>query len=148
MTSQLKLSSLPSSLFEYQQSFLSVFLSTDIQELARQNKITKQILEAYINKKLGVRNTFIRPPSIHDILPKNMKTRQKTEMSDAEAPEAGDSPEGLEGQEQEGQEISEDDSLQSVESEQIDSIYDNAGNLTTHSRCKTVDGVFLTVVSI
>lgn len=90
--------------------YLSSPFSADFQELARQNKITKQILEAFIQKKLGVRKD-IRPPSIHEILP--VMRHQEDRV-----PRGSD-----EEQLQENQEFAEDDSLQSVESEQIASIY-------------------------
>lgn len=80
--------------------------------MSRQNKITKQILEAFIQKKLGLARHSIRAPSIRDILPiKQADVRPIREL----------------GQEKDqlpdGQELTEDDNLQSVESEQIDSIY-------------------------
>lgn len=98
------------------QSFLSALVfSTDFNELARQNKITKQILEAFIQKKLGLRTMAVRPPSITDILPVKRQT---------EEPRQGQEEDIQEEQEpQEGQDYVEDDSLQSVESEQIDSVY-------------------------
>ncbi|KAJ2943656.1 hypothetical protein O0L34_g16768 [Tuta absoluta] len=95
---------------------LSLF-SADIQELARQNKITKQILEAFIQKKLGLSREKIRAPSVQDILP--VMKHQEDRIT-------RDTPEdGL----QEGQEYIEDDSLQSVESEQIPSFYSESGIL-------------------
>ncbi|RVE53696.1 hypothetical protein evm_001588 [Chilo suppressalis] len=84
------------------------------QELARQNKITKQILEAFIQKKLGLARGPVKLPSVHEILPKNMVGQKNVRP-----PESEEETEEL----QETQEYPEDDSLQSVESEQIDSIY-------------------------
>ncbi|XP_013190520.2 uncharacterized protein LOC106134923 [Amyelois transitella] len=86
------------------------FRDTDLHELARQNKITKQILEAFIQKKLGLSKGYVRPPSVHEILPvKIPDERNVRQLNQSD-------------QLQESQEY-EDDSLQSVESEQIDSIY-------------------------
>lgn len=81
-------------------------------ELARQNKITKQILEAFIQKKLGLSRGHVRPPSIQDIIPVKMIEQKNVKSQPQE-----------EDQAPETQEYPEDDSLQSVESEQIDSIY-------------------------
>ncbi|XP_026317000.1 C-type lectin 37Db [Hyposmocoma kahamanoa] len=83
----------------------------NIQELARQNKITKQILEAFIQKKLGLARDNVKPPSIYEILPSN---RKQEERLTRESPDS---------EQQENQDVPEDDSLQSVESEQVDSIY-------------------------
>lgn len=127
----------------FAQSFLSVIpLPT---ELARQNIITKQILEAFIQKKLGLASTNLKAPSIFDILPvkkpEDRTTRQSSEQSLKYPPENSgevmEDSETLEDSEMsddlgtpEDSEIpeasvhyAEDDSLQSVESEQIDSIY-------------------------
>lgn len=108
--------------------FICFPFSTDFQELARQNKITKQILEAYIQKKLGLRNGSVRAPSISDIL--TMKTFNESKKTKEKEPEEDyQQEEEQEEQGQEGQqEYSEDDSLQSVESEQIDSIYNEGMN--------------------
>ncbi|XP_037869902.1 C-type lectin 37Da [Bombyx mori] len=90
----------------------------EFQELARQNKITKQILEAFLQKKLGVKSNAVRPPSVLDILPVKMHTKESTlEQSNKEE----DFQEDL----QETQDYMEDDNLQSVESEQIDSFLDS-----------------------
>ncbi|XP_028029085.1 uncharacterized protein LOC114242210 [Bombyx mandarina] len=90
----------------------------EFQELARQNKITKQILEAFLQKKLGVKSNAVRPPSVLDILPVKMHTKESTlEQSNKEE----DFQEDL----QETQDYVEDDNLQSVESEQIDSFLDS-----------------------
>ncbi|CAH2090893.1 unnamed protein product [Euphydryas editha] len=140
--------------------------STDFHELARQNIITKQILEAFIQKKLGLANTNVRAPSIFDILPvkkiedrpirqsinRNLKDippeitedipedaemSEESEMSDnSEVPEDSevldnsDVPENFEIPDLSVQDYAEDDNLQSVESEQIDSIY-SEGNLSS-----------------
>ncbi|XP_026738270.1 mannose-binding protein C-like [Trichoplusia ni] len=103
----------------------------DVHELERQNKITKQILEAFIQKKLGLKSNMPRAPSILDILPMKMTTPATTRMPDiVEELEEDQDLENLENLENqhlkdipEPHELSEDDSLQSVESEQIDSIY-------------------------
>ncbi|CAH0729943.1 unnamed protein product, partial [Brenthis ino] len=114
-------------------------------KLARQNVITKQILEAFIQKKLGLASTNLRAPSIFDILPakkpEDRTTRQSSEQSLKNPPESSgevmEDSEMLDDSEMtddlgtpEDPEIpetpvhyAEDDSLQSVESEQIDSIY-------------------------
>ncbi|CAG9824202.1 unnamed protein product [Phaedon cochleariae] len=47
----------------------------DLHEIQRQNRITTQILQNYIEKKLFGQNRSTRPPSIWDILP--MRTRRK-----------------------------------------------------------------------
>ncbi|CAH2245508.1 jg8735 [Pararge aegeria aegeria] len=98
------------------------------QELARQNKITQQILEAYIQKKLGLASGNVRAPSIFDILPAK-KTEERTIRESAKKLQAPE-PEELEMEDMsemadppEVQEYVEDDSLQSVESEQINSVY-------------------------
>lgn len=100
------------------------------EELARQNKITQQILEAYIQKKLGLASGNVRAPSIFDILPMK-KTEERTiresvkEMQIQEPEEPMDEMQDIPEMEDppDVQEYGEDDSLQSVESEQIDSIY-------------------------
>ncbi|XP_026499098.2 low affinity immunoglobulin epsilon Fc receptor isoform X1 [Vanessa tameamea] len=133
----------------------------DFHELARQNVITKQILEAFIQKKLGLASTNVRAPSIFDILP-GKKTEERTirdstnrslknihphmleesdrpedeEMpedtdilDDTEMPddsgvaEDSDFPENFDLPDITVQDYGEDDNLQSVESEQVDSIY-------------------------
>lgn len=104
------------------------------QELERQNKITQQILEAYIQKKLGLSSSVPRAPTILDILPVKMPTPQTTkqpEIEDMEEMEQ-DNQDFMDSQEltddlTEDHELKEDDSLQSVESEQIDSIYNTEG---------------------
>ncbi|XP_045766740.1 collectin-11 [Maniola jurtina] len=99
------------------------------QELARQNKITQQILEAYLQKKLGLASGNVKAPSIFDILPVK-KTEERTIresvkelhiIEQPEEPEMQDVPEMADPPDV--QEYGEDDNLQSVESEQIDSIY-------------------------
>nr|CAH7750839.1 unnamed protein product [Callosobruchus chinensis] len=45
-------------------------LPVDLHEIQRQNQITKQILENYLEKKLFGRNRFSKPPSVWEILPK------------------------------------------------------------------------------
>ncbi|XP_073946940.1 uncharacterized protein isoform X4 [Choristoneura fumiferana] len=95
-----------------QRSSNNLHRDLDFEELSRQNKITKQILEAFIQKKLGLARHSIRAPSIRDILPiKQAEVRPIREL--------GQDKDQL----QDGQELTEDDNLQSVESEQIDSIY-------------------------
>ncbi|XP_053606567.1 mannose-binding protein C isoform X1 [Plodia interpunctella] len=86
------------------------YRDVDPQELARQNKITKQILEVFIQKKLGLSRGYVRPPSVQEILP--MKIPEERKVRKINQTEVNES-----------QEFAEDDSLQSVESEQIDSIY-------------------------
>ncbi|XP_072947132.1 uncharacterized protein tfc isoform X2 [Epargyreus clarus] len=90
----------------------------DMPELERQNRITKQILEAFIQKKLGLTRSNVQAPSIFEILPTKKETEERPtrESVDEEIP-----PEPTEIQD-----YAEDDNLQSVESEQIDSIYSNA----------------------
>ncbi|XP_011551994.3 low affinity immunoglobulin epsilon Fc receptor isoform X1 [Plutella xylostella] len=78
-------------------------------ELARQNNITRQILEAYLQKKLGL-GQAPRAPSIMEILPV-MGHRDLDNSSEEEVPEL----------------FPEDDGLQSVETEQLESIYDDDG---------------------
>ncbi|XP_035444961.1 uncharacterized protein LOC118272509 isoform X1 [Spodoptera frugiperda] len=97
----------------------------DMNELERQNKITQQILEAFIQKKLGLRSTVPKAPSILDILPVKMPTLPVTQQTDTETENIEeDNNDPIDNQElTEDQNIREDDSLQSVESEQIDSIY-------------------------
>ncbi|XP_059053711.1 uncharacterized protein LOC131847998 [Achroia grisella] len=89
----------------------------DLHELARQNKITKQILEAFIQKKLGLSKGHVKTPSIQEILPimkpEERNLRQSNQSENYQEP----------------QEYSEDDSLQTVESEQINSIYSEAERL-------------------
>ncbi|XP_037294816.1 C-type lectin 37Da [Manduca sexta] len=97
----------------------------DPQELARQNKITKQILEAFIQKKLGLRTNNIRTPSITDILPIRIQTEERNVRESSGKDLEEEEEEILE--ETQEQEAPEDDSLQSVETEQIDSIYDSDG---------------------
>lgn len=109
--------------------FICLLLSfADYQELARQNKITKQILEAFIQKKLGLRSTFVRPPSISDILPVKMPSEERT-VRQSQRKEKITEPV------QETQEYTEDDNLQSVESEQIDSVYDTEGMYNFFNAC-------------
>ncbi|CAH2039440.1 unnamed protein product, partial [Iphiclides podalirius] len=101
------------------------------QELARQNQITTRILEAYIQKKLGLArniNPVVRPPSILDILPakKQKEERPIRQLSFQEEEEDEGKEEDLPGvEEEENTDLypGEEDGLQSVESEQIDSIY-------------------------
>ncbi|KAH9635382.1 hypothetical protein HF086_017631 [Spodoptera exigua] len=93
-------------------------------ELERQNKITQQILEAFIQKKLGLRSTVPKAPSILDILPVKMPTLPMTQQPEMTQDMEEENQDTIDSQElTEEQEIREDDSLQSVESEQIDSIY-------------------------
>lgn len=109
--------------------YLSSPFSAGTQELARQNQITTRILEAYIQKKLGLArnvNPLVRPPSILDILPAKKQKEEKpiprfsfyeeTDENDEDKPEV---------EEEENSDLSpvEEEALQSVESEQIDSIY-------------------------
>lgn len=101
-------------------------------ELERQNKITQQILEAFIQKKLGLRSTVPKAPSILDILPVKMPTLPVTQQTDTETENIEeDNNDPIDNQElTEDQDIREDDSLQSVESEQIDSIYNTITGIT------------------
>lgn len=111
----------------------------DMNELERQNKITQQILEAFIQKKLGLRSTVPKAPSILDILPVKMPTLPVTQQTDTETEtlEEEDNNDPIDNQElTEDQDIREDDSLQSVESEQIDSIYNT---ITECSSCNDDD---------
>ncbi|XP_035444962.1 low affinity immunoglobulin epsilon Fc receptor isoform X2 [Spodoptera frugiperda] len=110
----------------------------DMNELERQNKITQQILEAFIQKKLGLRSTVPKAPSILDILPVKMPTLPVTQQTDTETENIEeDNNDPIDNQElTEDQNIREDDSLQSVESEQIDSIYNT---ITECSSCNDDD---------
>nr|AQX37241.1 LL6 [Spodoptera exigua] len=104
----------------------------DMNELERQNKITQQILEAFIQKKLGLRSTVPKAPSILDILPVKMPTLPMTQQPEMTQDMEEENQDTIDSQElTEEQEIREDDSLQSVESEQIDSIYN------TDSECSS-----------
>lgn len=117
-------------------------------ELQRQNKITEHILEAFIQKKLGLKSNIPKAPSILDILPVKMPTLKTTrqpekveedleeedteDVGDVEEEDFGDreqdDQDNIDNQElREEHELREDDSLQSVESEQIDSIYNTQG---------------------
>lgn len=101
----------------------------DVPELERQNRITKQILEAFIQKKLGLTRSNVQAPSIFEILPTKKETEERPtrESVDEEVP-----PEPTEIQD-----YVDVDNLQSVESEQIDSIYSNAGMIKSLSEnCK------------
>ncbi|VVD03270.1 unnamed protein product [Leptidea sinapis] len=61
---------------------------SDVQELARQNKITTQILEAFIQKKLGLASNNYRAPSIFDIIPmKKPEERTVRQSMNEEEPE-------------------------------------------------------------
>ncbi|XP_022830124.1 brevican core protein isoform X1 [Spodoptera litura] len=107
----------------------------DMNELERQNKITQQILEAFIQKKLGLQSTVPKAPSILDILPVKMPTPPVTQQSEMTETMEEENQDTVDNQElTEDQELREDDSLQSVESEQIDSIYNtNAGRSKKYS---------------
>nr|XP_021193280.2 LOW QUALITY PROTEIN: brevican core protein [Helicoverpa armigera] len=109
----------------------------DLHELERQNKITKQILEAFIQKKLGLKSNVPRAPSILDILPVRMANVPATRPPELEE-EIEEEEQNQENLEEENQDLNEeqeikDDSLQSVESEQIDSIYDTRGRSKKYS---------------
>lgn len=95
--------------FSHSHFYLYSPFSADLQELARQNKITKQILEAFIQKKLGLSKGYVKPPSIQEILPVKKPEERHVRQNQSDH--------------QDTQEYAEDDSLQSVESEQIDNIY-------------------------
>ncbi|XP_038223369.1 C-type lectin domain family 4 member F-like isoform X1 [Zerene cesonia] len=106
----------------------------DFQELARQNKITTQILEAFIQKKLGLASPNYRAPSIFDILPgkkpedrpirQSMHDRLKEPApEDTDNDGSQDMNDEVEQEVVEVPEYTDFDALQSVESEQIDSIY-------------------------
>ncbi|CAG4962723.1 unnamed protein product [Colias eurytheme] len=106
----------------------------DFQELARQNKITTQILEAFIQKKLGLASPNYRAPSIFDILPGKKPEDRPIRQSMVDrlkepSPEGTDNEENQDMNEEVEQDVVEVpeytdfDALQSVESEQIDSIY-------------------------
>lgn len=102
-------------------------------ELERQNKITQQILEAFIQKKLGLQTSVPKAPSILDILPVKMPISLTPKQPEPEIEEDMEDIEDMEQDNMDSQEITddhelrEDDSLQSVESEQIDSIYNTEG---------------------
>ncbi|CAG4946936.1 unnamed protein product [Parnassius apollo] len=101
------------------------------QELARQNQITKQILEAYIQKKLGLaKSANLRPPSVLEILPVKKKEERLTRQLIYREEEKDEAPPEVEEMEDEEDEETEeepapveDEKLQSVESEHIDSVY-------------------------
>lgn len=80
-----------------------MFIGTGRSELARQNRITKEILEHYLQKRLFPHLSRTRPPSVEEILPQPL----------SRGPEE---PDG--------------ESLQSVESEQVSSVYQEG---TSHS---------------
>ncbi|XP_022130131.2 low affinity immunoglobulin epsilon Fc receptor isoform X2 [Pieris rapae] len=106
----------------------------DIQELARQNKITQQILEAFIQKKLGLASNNYRAPSIFDILPGKKPEERTIRQSTNDRVRHSENDTWVESDDlnehneddpviEEGPEFVDIDALQSVESEQIDSIY-------------------------
>ncbi|XP_047516805.1 C-type lectin domain family 4 member F-like isoform X2 [Pieris napi] len=106
----------------------------DIQELARQNKITEQILEAFIQKKLGLASNNYRAPSIFDILPGKKPEERTIRQSTSDRVRHAENETWVENDDlnehneeepaiEEGPEFVDIDALQSVESEQIDSIY-------------------------
>lgn len=80
-----------------------MFIGTGRSELARQNRITKEILEHYLQRRLFPQLARTRPPSVEEILPQPL----------SRGPEE---PDG--------------ESLQSVESEQVSSVYQEG---TSHS---------------
>ncbi|XP_050675237.1 low affinity immunoglobulin epsilon Fc receptor-like isoform X2 [Leptidea sinapis] len=106
----------------------------DVQELARQNKITTQILEAFIQKKLGLASNNYRAPSIFDIIPMkkpeertvrqsmNEEEPEQQETSTVEDTDVNEESDADDSKFEDLKEYSEYDGLQSVESEQIDSI--------------------------
>ena len=110
--------------------YLHSRFSADMQhELERQNKITQQILEAFLQKKLGLPTTVPKAPSILDILPVKMPTPLVPREPEIVEDDMEDMEEdNIDSQElTDDHELREDDSLQSVESEQIDSIYNTEG---------------------
>lgn len=105
--------SLNISLLHYSHFYLFSPFCADVQELARQNRITTQILEAFFQKRLGLARSVVRPPSIDDILPipktvEDRPTRESNHETNTDQYQEDDNF---------------NDNLQSVESEQIDSIY-------------------------
>ena len=84
----------------------------DLWEVARQNRITEQILQSFLEKKLFPNIRRPRPPSVWEILPKTQKPQVKKSIQDV----------------LNETESSTSETLQSVESEQISSIYDEVGD--------------------
>ncbi|XP_041987360.1 uncharacterized protein LOC121739101 [Aricia agestis] len=115
----------------------------DVEELARQNQITTKILEAFIQKKLGLTSTNVRAPSIFDIIPAKKPEDRLTRDSMGEQHRKKMRQEGIQDEEEpipeeripEETENSpeyvdiladipeEKDQLQSVDTEHIDSIF-------------------------
>ncbi|CAB3247693.1 unnamed protein product [Arctia plantaginis] len=105
--------------------YLHSLFSTGVNELERQNKITKQILEAFIQKKLGLRNNSYRAPSVFEILPMPALVTAKKPEPVHDPEEEVQDQDNLDSKE--SQEYNDSESLQSVESEQINSIYNTEG---------------------
>ncbi|GBP24004.1 hypothetical protein EVAR_10105_1 [Eumeta japonica] len=84
----------------------------DIHELARQNKITQQILQYYLQRRLGLARSNMRPPSVDEILP-TAKISEDRHVRES----------GREETQQEPEQYHDEDNLQSVESEHVDSVY-------------------------
>lgn len=81
----------------------------DSRELERQNRITQQILQRYLERRLHLNRGPVRAPSVWEILPKPPDNNIQ------------DLLEQRKGLDTEG--------LQSVESEQIPSVYDEENEL-------------------
>lgn len=124
---------------DFSHFYLSSPFCADIQELARQNRITKQILEAFFQKKLGLTaRSHIRPPSIDEILPipKPVEERTTRESGHEFETDAEQDDDNLQDSLHDFLHDHLHDNLQSVESEQIDSIYSEGMYLTySHLIC-------------
>ncbi|GJQ77215.1 putative C-type lectin [Trypoxylus dichotomus] len=86
----------------------------DIWEVARQNRITQQILQSFLEKKLFPtlkRPLYTRPPSVWEILPKTQNAAPPPKKNIQELLNNTEAQPG--------------ETLQVVESEQISSVYDN-----------------------
>lgn len=86
-------------------------LQLDYREIARQNKITEQILQNYIEKRLFPHsNRPVKAPTVWDILPKPKISKQNNNIQDKLR--------GLRA---------ENETLESGESEQVDAVYEESG---------------------
>lgn len=99
----------------------------DIWEVARQNRITQQILQSFLEKKLFPqlkRPLYTRPPSVWEILPKSRNPPLPAPVIKKNIQELLNNTEGVPGE-----------TLQVVESEQISSIYDDNGDDDLEGMC-------------
>lgn len=89
-------------------------------ELARQNRITQEILEHYLQRRLFPhRSGGSRPPSLADILPPPERPNNLSSAEEVvdDAQDAGDTAD------------TGDENLQSVESEQVNSVYEEGKSI-------------------